>query len=242
MTSDGGSGSVTGSGTIYLGHPASHRHQRLVAARRHSHLQRHAYRRGRQHRRLRGGHGHARQDRADRLHDHRRSESDRRQPGYGREFHVCRCGGVTTYSYTVTSSGGSGSVTGSGTVLSSTQQVTGIDVSSLPDGTLTYSVTLTDAAGNVGSAATATATLDKTAPTGYAIAADQSLISSSQGRRDQLHLPGAEIGATYSYTVTSGGGGGIGDRQRNRSPRPPSRSPASTSRRCPTERSPTASR
>ena len=65
-----------------------------------------------------------------------------------------------TYNYTVTSDGGSGSVQGSGTVLSSTQQVTGINVSSLPDGTLTYSVTLTDAAGNVGSATTAQAMLD----------------------------------------------------------------------------------
>ena len=56
-------------------------------------------------------------------------------------------------------------VTGSGTISSATQQVTGINVSSLPDGTLTYSVTLTDAAGNSGAPATATATLDQTAPT-----------------------------------------------------------------------------
>ena len=52
---------------------------------------------------------------------------------------------------------------------SATQDVTGIDVSSLPEGTLTFSVTLTDAAGNVGAAATGTAALDKTAPAGYAI-------------------------------------------------------------------------
>ena len=39
-------------------------------------------------------------------------------------------------------------MTGSGTVTSATQHVTGIDVSSLGDGTLTFSVTLTNAAGN----------------------------------------------------------------------------------------------
>ena len=61
----------------------------------------------------------------------------------------------------MTSSGGSGSVTGSGTIASATQQVTGINVSSLPDGTLTYSVTLTDPAGNIGSPVTATTTLDQ---------------------------------------------------------------------------------
>jgi hypothetical protein len=70
----------------------------------------------------------------------------------------------TTYNYTVTSSGGGTPVTGSGTISLSGQQVTGINVSSLPDGLLTYSVVLADAAGNVGAATAATATLDKTAP------------------------------------------------------------------------------
>ncbi len=64
-----------------------------------------------------------------------------------------------TYKYTVTSSGGGTAVTGTGTVSSATQQVTGINVSSLANGTLTYSVVLIDPAGNTGSAATASATL-----------------------------------------------------------------------------------
>ena len=50
---------------------------------------------------------------------------------------------------------------GSGQITSATQQVTGINVSSLPDGILTYSVTLTDAASLVGDPATTTATLDQ---------------------------------------------------------------------------------
>ncbi|RCX18732.1 hypothetical protein DFR58_1041, partial [Anaerobacterium chartisolvens] len=60
----------------------------------------------------------------------------------------------STYDYTIGSTGGGTPVTGSGTVTSATQQVTGIDVSGLTDGTLAVSVTLTDAAGNTGMAAT----------------------------------------------------------------------------------------
>jgi hypothetical protein len=66
----------------------------------------------------------------------------------------------TTYNYTVTSSGGAGSVAGTGTVVLSIQTIMGIDVSSLSPGLLTFSVTLTDAAGNAGSPVEDTATLE----------------------------------------------------------------------------------
>jgi hypothetical protein len=69
-----------------------------------------------------------------------------------------------TYSYSVTSSGGGTAATGSGTIATATHQIGGIDVSGLGDGTLTFSVTLTDPAGNSGAPATATAALDRTAP------------------------------------------------------------------------------
>ncbi len=62
----------------------------------------------------------------------------------------------TTYNFSITSSGGGTAVNGSGTIASANQQRTGINVSGLGDGTLTLSVTLTDAAGNIGSAATNT--------------------------------------------------------------------------------------
>ena len=77
----------------------------------------------------------------------------------------------STYSYTITSSGGAGSVTGSGTVPlpnagdPSELQVTGVDISSLPSGTVTVSVVLTDDSSNAAPAVTNTATLDLTAPT-----------------------------------------------------------------------------
>ncbi len=112
-----------------------------------------------------------------------------------------------TYSYTVISSGGGTPVTGSGTISSATQQVTGINVSSLPDGTLTYSVTLRDTAGNTGGAATATATLDKTAPAGYAVTANDTLLNATEATAAGFAFTGAEVGTTYNYTVTSSGGG-----------------------------------
>ena len=107
------------------------------------------------------------------------------------------------------SSGGGTAITGSGTITSATQQVTGINVSSLPDGTLTYSVYLTDAAGNAGTPVTATATLDKTPPAGYSIAADQDPINAATATAASFTFDNAEIsaGTTYNYTVTSDNGG-----------------------------------
>lgn len=63
-----------------------------------------------------------------------------------------------TYNYTFSSSGGGTNVTGSGTISTATDQITGIDVSGLGDGTITLSVVLTDDADNEGSAATDTKT------------------------------------------------------------------------------------
>jgi hypothetical protein len=112
-----------------------------------------------------------------------------------------------TYNYSVTSNGGGAPVTGSGTITSAAQQVTGINVSSLPEGTLTFSVTLTDPAGNVGAAATNTATLDKTAPSGYTIVPDDTLLNAVEAAATGFSFAGAEIGAGFAYTITSTGGG-----------------------------------
>jgi large repetitive protein len=111
------------------------------------------------------------------------------------------------YTYTVTSSGGQGSVTGNGTISSTTQQVTGINVAMLPNGTLTFSVTLTDAAGNIGSAATSTETLNQTVPAGYTITPDKSALNSTTATSAGFTFAGAEVGATYDYAISSDGGG-----------------------------------
>ncbi len=82
-----------------------------------------------------------------------------------------------TYNYTVTSSNG-GSTTRNGSVTSTTQQVSGIDVSGTNDGTLTLSVTLTDSAGNAGDAVTATVDMDTVIPSVITIS-EQNSISGS---------------------------------------------------------------
>uniref|UniRef100_UPI0032218C86 DUF4347 domain-containing protein n=1 Tax=Marinimicrobium locisalis TaxID=546022 RepID=UPI0032218C86 len=99
------------------------------------------------------------------------------------------------YSYTISSSGGGTSVTGSGTVTSTGEQITGIDVSGLPDGTITLSVTLTDAAGNAASAVTDTATLDATAPSGHSVSFDDATLSGTEASATSFTFASAEVDA-----------------------------------------------
>ncbi|MEE4247644.1 MAG: hypothetical protein V2I33_19745, partial [Kangiellaceae bacterium] len=113
-----------------------------------------------------------------------------------------------TYNYTFTSSGGAGSVSNSGVIATATDQISGIDISGLPDGTITLSVTLTDTNANTGSAATDTETKDATAPTGYSVTIDQSPINAGNDNAVSFTFAGAEVGATYNYTFTSSGGAG----------------------------------
>ncbi len=56
----------------------------------------------------------------------------------------------TTYEYTFSSTGGGANVTGSGTIITATDQITGIDLTDLGLGTITLSVNLTDASNNEG--------------------------------------------------------------------------------------------
>ena len=70
-------------------------------------------------------------------------------------FNITGAPSGATYNYTITSSGGAGSVTGSGTISADPQPVTGVNVSGLPFGTLTASVTVTNATGT-GNAKTGT--------------------------------------------------------------------------------------
>ncbi|WP_073013980.1 choice-of-anchor D domain-containing protein [Roseibium suaedae] len=113
----------------------------------------------------------------------------------------------TTYNYTISSSGGGTNVTGSGTISSASQTISGINVSGLNDGTLTLSATLTDAASNTGTAATDTATKDTAAPSGYSVTFDQDPVTSANQTAVSFTFAGAELAATYNYTISSSGGG-----------------------------------
>lgn len=72
---------------------------------------------------------------------------------------------ASQYAYTISSDGGGTDVTGSGTIASASDQITGIDVSGLGDGTLTLSVILTDSASQAGIAATDTTSKDSSQAT-----------------------------------------------------------------------------
>jgi len=111
------------------------------------------------------------------------------------------------YDYTFSSSGGGANVTGSGTIATATDQISGIDLSGLLDGTITLSVTLTDAAGNTGSAATDTETKDSSVPSGYSVTIDQSPINASNEASVSFTFASAEVGTDYDYTFSSSGGG-----------------------------------
>ncbi|MBU6953421.1 tandem-95 repeat protein [Hahella sp. HN01] len=112
-----------------------------------------------------------------------------------------------SYSYSISSSGGGTTVTGNGTITSASQQVSGLNLSGLNDGTLTLSVTLTDPAGNAATAVTNTTTLDKTAPAGHSVSFDDSVINASEASSQSFTFASAEVGAGYSYSITSAGGG-----------------------------------
>ncbi len=70
----------------------------------------------------------------------------------------------TTVNYTIADSGSAHTVSGSTTVAGGTYSFSGINLTSLNDGTVTATVTLTDSAGNVSANGTDTATKDTAAP------------------------------------------------------------------------------
>lgn len=72
-------------------------------------------------------------------------------------FAIAKAPAGASFTYSITSSGGAGSVTGSGTIGSNSHTVSGVNVSALPSGALTLSVTVSTTAGGTGAAHTATA-------------------------------------------------------------------------------------
>ena len=75
------------------------------------------------------------------------------------------------------------------------------------DGTITLSVSLTDAVSNVGSAATDTSTKNSAAPSGYSVVINQDPINAGNETAVSFTFTSAEVGATYNYTFSSSSGG-----------------------------------
>ncbi|BCD99391.1 hypothetical protein MARGE09_P3593 [Marinagarivorans cellulosilyticus] len=113
----------------------------------------------------------------------------------------------SSYSYSITSSGGGTAVTGSGTIATASDVISSLDVSGLSDGTLTISVVLTDTAGNAATAVTNTATLDAAAPTGHSVSFNDATINATEAANQAFTFASAEVGSSYSYSITSSGGG-----------------------------------
>ncbi len=111
-----------------------------------------------------------------------------------------------TYDYTFSTSGGVETVTGSGTINTTTDQITGIDLSSLTDGTITLSATLTDISNNVGTAVTDTSSKETVIPTGYSVTIDQDPINVTNENAVSFTFADAEVGTTYDYTFSTSGG------------------------------------
>ncbi|HAA17030.1 MAG TPA: hypothetical protein DCE41_37085 [Cytophagales bacterium] len=113
----------------------------------------------------------------------------------------------TTYRYTITDEAAGSTTEASGTISTATDQITGVDVSSLTDGTLTLSVTLEDALGNVSTAQTDEVEMDRTGPTGFTVAFDPTAYDASNSNNVGFVISGGEADATYAYTISSSGGG-----------------------------------
>ena len=126
--------------------------------------------------------------------------------GTGAGFTISGAKIGTPYSYTVTSTGGGTPVTGSGTISTATQDVTGIDllssgtgVTPLGNGTITFSVTLTDVAGDVLSAVTATATLEAQKVPAFTVTPDASTYTAATAATAGFTMSPAQVGDTYTY-------------------------------------------
>src|SRR5699024_4311942 len=101
-------------------------------------------------------------------------------------------------------------VTGTGPVTAAMQQITGINLTDLDPGTVTLSVTLTDASGNVGAAATSTVQkIINNDPTDIIL--DPHPVSINQSAVDNvivgtLSTTDADADDTHIYTLVSGEG------------------------------------
>ncbi|BFT32231.1 hypothetical protein D210916BOD24_34070 [Alteromonas sp. D210916BOD_24] len=112
-----------------------------------------------------------------------------------------------TYNYTILGTSGEG-VTGAGTINTSTQQVSGINVQSLPEGTLTLRLSLTDANDNTGS--NVTATVQKRYNTVPIITQGESaVLTLDENSSGSINLSATdEDGNTLTWSIVSGANNG----------------------------------
>ncbi|WP_338018308.1 Ig-like domain-containing protein [Vibrio navarrensis] len=110
----------------------------------------------------------------------------------------------SAYNYVLSSNGGGTDVTGSGSISTADQLVSIGDISSLNDGTLSLSVTVTDDAGNAAAPVLATATLDTTQPT-VSINSDNSALKAGETATLTFTLSESSSDFAESDITVSGG-------------------------------------
>jgi len=107
----------------------------------------------------------------------------------------------STYNYSISTTGAGGPVTSSGVVGAADETIAGIDVTGLGDGTLTYSVTLTDVAGNLGDAVTDTVVKDVANPAS-AVTIANALYGSTTYVANTVNGTASDVGGTGVSSVT----------------------------------------
>ncbi|MDQ1284546.1 MAG: large repetitive protein [Patescibacteria group bacterium] len=120
-------------------------------------------------------------------------------------FAAAEVGAIYNYSINDTN-GATAAITGTGTIASATQQISGINVSSLDDGTLTLTVYLTDTFSNQGANATDTIAKDADAPSGYSVSINQATINAGNDDALSFTFAAAEVDATYNYSINDTNG------------------------------------
>ena len=116
---------------------------------------------------------------------------------------------LTSFDYTFTSDGDGNvaSVSGSGAVLTQNRTVSNINLSGLPDGLVTLTVTISNILGTEGAPTTDTAIKLTTIPSGYSVSINQDPIDQTNENTVGFTFSGAEVNAGYQYTFSSDGGG-----------------------------------
>jgi hypothetical protein len=91
--------------------------------------------------------------------------------------------------------------------ITDTEESEFVDVSTFNNGTITATLVLVDDAGNQGVIETGTTNKQVFTPSGYSVAFDEASYDGTTGLNATIDISGANLGDSYSLTITSSGGG-----------------------------------
>ncbi len=116
-----------------------------------------------------------------------------------------------TYSYVFMNNNSMDSVSATAGLVSETQIFNPIDLSSLDDGKIILTLTLTDKNGNKGEAAADSVMKDTKAPSGYAVSFKQDIINISNFGNASFQMKDAEVTSEYKFIISDEEGNEISD-------------------------------